>query len=339
MRSDSPVETSSQFSKPPWVTGFGRKVDNGARFLGIAILVQMLCIGFSNWHPVLELANHFAMHGLVVSLFITPILFRFGRNRLGIMLASAMLYLAILVQPWTLLPRVAASSDSAAGVQVLCWNLLAKNTSYEAMSKLVDQVDPDVLILIEVAPSLLDQISAISDRYPYLEAFPALGGSGIAVFSRIPGTEFEKQDFDCAFQPAIVAKLPFEESDTNLQIVAIHPLSPIPVGRTKTRNQQLQAFLSWADNTSGPICVCGDLNTTPWTRSFLDLLDNGFVDSRVGVGNCPSWPAWLGSFGLPIDHVLSKGGCEVFDRQVIQPSYGSDHLPVRFRLRPTRDAY
>lgn len=339
LNSSSAVEATSQGVK--WRLGprFGRNIGNTTRCLGLAILVQVLCIGCSNWHPILELANHFAMHGLVLSLFITPFLFRFGAKRLGALLVFAVVYLATLTQPWSLLPHAASSSDAEGAVQVLCWNLLAKNTSYEGMVELVDQVDPDVLVLIEVAPSLLEQIPEIADRYPYSAALPALGGSGIAVFSRIPGTGFEKQDFDCAFQPAIVAKFPWKNSQTDLQIVALHPLSPIPVGRTKTRDQQLQAFLRWANDTGGPICVCGDFNTTPWTRSFQSLQDAGFMDSRLGVGNCPTWPSWLGPFGLPIDHALSKGSCEIFDREVIASSHGSDHLPLRFRLRPARDSY
>jgi endonuclease/exonuclease/phosphatase (EEP) superfamily protein YafD len=77
--------------------------------------------------------------------------------------------------------------------------------------------------------------------------------------------------------------------------------------------------------------LAGDFNATPWCAGFAPLLAAGFEHGRRGQGLQASWPVALGAWGIPIDHVLTRGGVGVV-RQHLEPDVGSDHLPLRATL-------
>lgn len=298
----------------------------------LGLVLQTLSIWLSRLHPLFELPSHFAVHGVCLGLLLVPAVLYYRRKLLAICAFTAWSYLLLLVHPWSLYTAAAPSAlpHSATSVKVLVWNILVTNQSYEQIESLVIDHEPDVVILIETPPGLPQNLPTIVNGYPMSRTYLHWGGGGICVFSRVAGTEIELLDFECSQQPAMVATIP--SSTGAVKLVGMHPLSPLPVSRAIVRDKQLRAFARWAQAIEGPVCVCGDFNTTPWSASFRDLLSVGLRDSREGVGNCPSWPRSLGPIGIPIDHVLSKGNCSVSDRRVLSESPGSDHAPVVFTL-------
>lgn len=305
-----------------------------------AVSLQTLLILLSRSHPVLELANHFALHGVVVaSLSLIVLLFQSPRN--GMILYGLTLcwcYLLFLVQPWSLYLRSppAVAEDATNSITVLSWNILAVNRSYAEIEEVIQQADADVVVLIETQPNLLEQLPYLTASYPISHKVLDWGGNGICLFSRVAGTEIELEPFDCPQQPALIASIPGESNrdgqSKSVQLVGLHTLSPVPIRRTVLRDRQLAALRDWSAQQMTPICVCGDLNTTPWTHSFWQVERAGFVDSRLGVGNLATWPSLLGRWGIPIDHALTKGACHISERRVLATAPGSDHRPILFRL-------
>lgn len=245
----------------------------------------------------------------------------------------ALIYMLIIVQPWQLVRRTNTVAETRSdSLRVLSWNLLSVNRSYQQILQLIAETEPDVLIMIEVRPGLLEELPEISEQFPIALAQPSWGGAGIAAFSRVQGTRLRFQDFDFSKQPAIVAEIPGRHGGSTLQLVGLHTLSPLPTHRAAVRDRQFAALQRWAEKQNGPICVCGDFNTTPWTAPFRSMCEIGFVDSRLGAENGPSWPARLGVLGIPIDHALSKGECTITERRVLNTAPGSDHRPLLFTV-------
>lgn len=296
----------------------------------VAVCAHPILVTFSDWHPALELLNHLCMHALFASSLLLAVAVVTSRRIMRFFLAMATLMLLALTSAWDLVPAQAAPKrDSESNYRVLAWNLLATNEHYSEIEDLVFSQNPDVIVLIEVRPGVIDKLENISKKYPLALHRPSWGGEGIAVLSRIPVTSLEFEDFALPKQPGIVARLPGKDA-TAIDIVAVHTLSPLPLERVEFRDQQLKALADWSKDRTEPIVACGDFNITPWTQPFKNLLAEGFVDTRAGTGNGPSWPAELGPFGIPIDHVLAKGNCRVLNRRVLPQVRGSDHCPVVF---------
>jgi endonuclease/exonuclease/phosphatase (EEP) superfamily protein YafD len=83
-----------------------------------------------------------------------------------------------------------------------------------------------------------------------------------------------------------------------------------------------------AQAPAGGVVLLGDLNLTPWSPRFRDLLDDaGLRDASMQLPFEPTWRAPLPFLGLAIDHVLTSPGLAVTCSR-IGADVGSDHLPV-----------
>ncbi len=170
----------------------------------------------------------------------------------------------------------------------------------------------DVLVLVEVRPNLFEQVPLFDQMYKQRLAYPSWGGNGIAVLTNRDDIQLSRVDFGGMIMPSIVASL-----GDSVQVVGVHTWSPFPPQRAVHRDRQLADLTSWLQQQTKPACVVGDLNVTPWAPAFQKLLAAGLVDSRtLGFGNSASWPAWLGPLGIPIDHALSYGACDITSRKL-----------------------
>ncbi len=310
---------------------FGLTLQHVCITVACLLCLQAVCILLSRMNPWLELTVHFVVHGLLASLLIAPVLWATRHRRTAVVCLMLAFFFAVQVQPWLwLLPD--ADERYPESVKVLSWNVLATNEDVDEIEAVIHTSDPDILILIEVRPNLFEQIPYIQKNYPNSRVFTHWGGMGIGIFSKRADVVYEDQFFEIKVMPSIVARCTSTDGKRQVELVAMHTFSPTPPERALVRDRQLKAFETWALDREVPVCLAGDLNTTPWTRSFHALERAGFYDTRRGTGNQASWPAMLGDLGIPIDHVMTRGACRVWKRQVLPATNGSDHRPVEFEL-------
>ncbi len=297
------------------------------------VLVLIVFGGTSVW---LELFVHFSVHALVTTLVVIPILWFTEHRRTACVCSFVAACFIYLVQPWYFIPLGNASKPDA--LSVLSWNVFAANEEFDSIVDVIRNSNPDILVIIEVRPDLLERAPWITENYPHFEVLPdpGRGAAGIGVFCRHDNSKysakFSVHRFGFQRLPSIVATLASPDGTRHVDLVATHTYSPMPPRRADDRNKQLRKYLEWSLKQSNPQCLVGDLNTTPWTRCFWELERAGFRDSRHGAGNCPSWPSWLGPFGIPIDHAMTRGECTITERKVLSTDAGSDHQPIEFKL-------
>ncbi len=302
-------------------------------WLGIAVSIQVACHLLGRLSPVLELASHFSLHVIGFVLLLLPGLLFFRRFIMSAVMVASCGILLLSVQPWTLMPAASPSAQGKTQLQVLSWNILSANQQLDEIKSLLQNQAADVVVLYEVSPSLKGMFEELRYLYPIQLEKYSWGGEGIAVLSKLEDTQLRFEDFGQPRQPAIVATLPgTKHGDAPLQLVGMHTLSPIPTYRSRGRDLQLKSVASWTSTNSDAVCLCGDLNITPWAPGFQELLDAGLRDTRVGLGNMASWPASLGPLGIPIDHVLHNDKCQIISREVLSSSPGSDHKPILFTV-------
>lgn len=290
-----------------------------------------ICL-MSDLHPAIELLNHTSMHVFIAVSIVMPVAFVLREYFAALPLALAFALLSFQVQPLSLIlgpPDSEATYDNQ--VKVICWNMLATNENFDGLQSLLEEHTPDVLVLIELRPGVIERTGYLLDHYPRYRYRPSWGGEGIGIFAKEGVASFDFEQFGFEKQPALIANVN-GAGDRTLKLVGMHTLSPLPLDRVATRDLQLAELARWAQSVDEPIAVCGDFNISPWTTPFKNLLRSGFRDSRHGVGNEASWPAELGILGVPIDHVLARGQCEVTNRKVLGQVEGSDHQPVYFEV-------
>ncbi|MEZ4459287.1 MAG: endonuclease/exonuclease/phosphatase family protein [bacterium] len=215
--------------------------------------------------------------------------------------------------------RVEPSARSQ-DVRVLVINAYIGNPDQTRFVRLAQDTRADVVMVTELDEPLARALAA---EYPHSTS-QLNGVFGMGIFSRFPLTDITV-DTDPPFDaPRIHAKM----GDTSL--ILVHPLPPGNQAALEGRNALIQALAHTLQETTNPIILGGDFNTTTWSSHMAPLHR---VATRARSGG--TFPAHL-PLRIPIDHVFFRGFSEigVFE---FHEEFGSDHVPFVVVLRKGRD--
>ncbi|MFZ1989162.1 MAG: endonuclease/exonuclease/phosphatase family protein, partial [Alphaproteobacteria bacterium] len=135
--------------------------------------------------------------------------------------------------------------------------------------------------------------------------------------------------------PILTAQLavPTKAGATIIFVMAAHPLGPMQDWMARRRRGGLEALAKWASSMDAPVVLAGDLNVTPQSELFGQLLRQGHLfDTARGKFPPPTWLTPVPGLGLRLDHVLVSPDIEVAKRTV-GADYGSGHLPLTVDLK------
>jgi endonuclease/exonuclease/phosphatase (EEP) superfamily protein YafD len=292
---------------------------------GLALLTLAGFWGRRAWF--LDITSHFR-----VQYFALLLLASIGMLVLGqVWAAAAGLGLALL-NAAVILPRFISQAHAASNgpsYRLLLSNILRSNRSYHLLLELVVREQPDLLVLIEPDQAWIDALAELRQDYPYWQVAGREDAYGIALLSRRPFESAGVIHLGPAGVPTLMVRLRLANHDERLlTVIASHPPPPKGAVHSANRNDQLQALAHLVRQQSEAVMLCGDLNLSPWSPYFFDLLHNsGLADSGRGFGIQPTWPADNYLLRTPIDHCLVSSQISV-RRRSLGPPIGSDHLPV-----------
>ena len=205
-------------------------------------------------------------------------------------------------------------------------NLRAANTQYTRLFDMLDEEQPDIVVLQEVSPDWANELVRLTGTYPHSVVEARDGNFGIALLARFPLASAATVDSSPFDFPTIIATL--DVRGVPLQMIATHPM--IPVGRRNFdgRNEQLVSVAEFLRSANGRRVLVGDLNTSMWDVNYRFLeARTGLRNVRSGFGVMPTWPTFLPFAMIPIDHVLVSSEVGVRDLRT-GSRIGSDHLPL-----------
>ena len=237
--------------------------------------------------------------------------------------AAGLIAVANLVAIWPAHREPAGNAGTP--LRLVAANVHAANREHARFLRFVRETEPDVLLVLEVDGRWAAALAELRPSLPHRVIVPREDNFGIALLSRFP-LATETLELGDAGVPSIVAR--FERDGRSVVLIGTHPVPPVRSRISAERNRQLAAVAATARKAGGAAVVAGDLNVTPWSPRFADLLRDGRLsDSRRGFGLQPTWPAYFPPLLTPIDHVLVGDDWAVLDRR-IGPDVGSDHRPV-----------
>lgn len=288
--------------------------------------------GRVNW--LFELASHFRL--VYCYLFLALAILFLLIKRPGFLLGAAIFFLLNFSQ---VLPFYFPSSNKTKTdlptaikkhrtnrvnkVRILQFNVQGGlNSDFDKTIDLIDQTAPDIVGISEITETWKQVLDKRLKGYRYKLVQPKLGG--IALYSKIPLIESQLMYTGRIKRPRIVAQMRIADQPT--MIVFAHPVIPILHGNL--RNEELAAIGKELRDFDGASILFGDLNCTPWSCHFEELLKTANLqDSERGFGIVPTWSARWSIHLFPIDHCLVTKEFIVVDRKVLK-SVGSDHYPV-----------
>lgn len=302
------------------------KVAIGAVF-DVSILILIACsltrfLSAKNYYCELLSHLHLVWFGLLC--LTTAIAFAM-RRRSGFLSLAALVIAAIPIAS-LYVPANTTVLKSETQLRFLQMNLWGgKNRNFDQVTETIRNANPDVIGFSEITKRWNDELQKRVPEYKYTLADTRHGG--IAIFSKLP-LKGKVEYFSDLQRPRINATVTIDDAQpgTKLHMLFVHPV--IPIRLADKRNAELKVIAAEAQNTASPMIIAGDLNCTPWSQYFDDLLQPcDLHDTEQGFGPQCSWNAFLPIQIFPIDHVLASRGVRASKRTTLN-YVGSDHLPV-----------
>jgi endonuclease/exonuclease/phosphatase (EEP) superfamily protein YafD len=271
---------------------------------------------------VLDLTSHFRAQYGAALVVLAVLLLRARSFQAGI--TAALFALVNLTQILPLYCVAAPPPTGGRTYRVVFLNVYRANPAPEKVLEFLRNTDPDVVVLAELTPELLQRLQPLQSAYPFARCQIQRPGQGMGVWSRLPWEE--ATSFGDVGAASLVGQLSL--SGTRLTLIGVHATWPMGREPSQQRNAQFAQLARVVAAQEGPVMILGDLNCTSWSPHFQELVRAaGLTDSRQGFGLQPSWPAGLLPVGIAIDHCLISPGLSIRKRW-IGPPVGSDHYPV-----------
>ena len=311
----------------------GLRAVGGAYALFTVVAVALwLVVGDTSWTTLVNLAT-FWWSLPAVGLLLIALLLRDPRAALWFAVPA-------LLWGWAYGSAFVPGSppDTAADLRVVSFNTYVHAEGEQHVLDLVDDVEPDVLVLQEVFPprqAVLE--SALADVLPHHHVEQSPGVGGVGVWSRHPITDVRLVD-DASEVSRTTFVVTLDVDGQPVQVVPAHLISPCPsCGASILERLELEGDVRRAEigNVLGaldpdvPVVLAADLNSNERSSPYRRLVGAGFHDPQreVGVGMGFTWPADRAIPAmLRIDWILVRG-LDPVDAWVAD-GRGSDHRPV-----------
>jgi endonuclease/exonuclease/phosphatase (EEP) superfamily protein YafD len=220
-------------------------------------------------------------------------------------------------------------------VSLLNANVLLTNKDHGRLLKLIEELRPDVILLLEPGFDWGQAIKPLLGAYPYRLSEPLPNTYGMILLSRLP----MEGRIDHLLQPGVPsASVRLKLADgSGIRLRALHPEPPLPGDDSGERDAELVMVGRSVRDEGTATIVMGDLNDVAWSRtSRLFLKVGGMLDPRVGRGFYPTFNANYPLLRWPLDHLFVSPHFNLMQIDLLS-DIGSDHLPIHFRLCLAKD--
>lgn len=220
-------------------------------------------------------------------------------------------------------------------IRLVLANVLMDNRQSESLLQIVEDRQPDLLLLMEVDDWWMDAVQPVKASYPYRLEQPNDKAYGMALYSRWPIS----QDSIAYLSNENVPSFHFTLQLPTGQQVRVHTVHPVPPKQfadlPDNAGQEEVALTKVGRMVVGdrlPAIVTGDFNDVAWARTVRLMQAEGQLhDVRVGRGFYNSFDAHAWYMRWPLDHVLVTKEFRVAQLERLG-HIGSDHFPIYAEL-------
>ncbi|HPO12376.1 MAG TPA: endonuclease/exonuclease/phosphatase family protein [Candidatus Hydrogenedentes bacterium] len=231
-----------------------------------------------------------------------------------------------LLAPGYFPPPNPAPAGQQPNFRILQFNTYKHRSNPDALIKLVRETSPDIILFQEFDKEWEAALKPLETLYPHHTGFPRYPGGGPDLGQYWRTDSSTPQVLAESGVPAVTTTLMINQRP--VQIFNVHTAAPFSPRRARHHREQMHALALHLRGTSSPVIVVGDLNTTPWSQYYQELLRHSdLISARQGFGILGSWPSFFGLLRVPLDQVLVSAEINVI-RCRVGPGLGSDHRPV-----------
>ncbi len=302
----------------------------------LIVVVTFLPLSNTNawWVRVMDFPR--VQIAMVGGLVLFAALFLPGTSRF---LVPFLMIVACGYQLWRVFPytpfaplEMKLAEDGPDSVKILASNVLMENDRHGALLQVIEQVDPDVLLLMETDQTWLDALEPALEGYSTVIREPKDNYYGMIFATRLPVDEARIVYLTSDDTPSAFAQLTAPGGVT-FRFVGLHPQPPVPGVDTQDRDAQIYYAARFARKSGVPLVVAGDFNDVAWSDTSKTFKHVGqYLDPRIGRGFFSSFDAGRFYLRFPIDQLYVTDDVAVVSIKR-RAHIGSDHFPMAATLR------
>ena len=255
------------------------------------------------------------------------------------LLASVALQI-YFVYPYTTLGeqsvRSANSGEAAseATVSLMIANVYMHNREIGSLIEIVEQADPDMVLLMETNQWWITALQPLRRQYSYVQEYPLGNTYGMALYSRYPWQDMQIEFFQHDSVPSFHTEVQLPNGQS-FQFHGMHPVPPVRSRYPDNKGEKEQELLIVGRRVAQqdqPAVVVGDFNDVAWSNtSRLFQTEGELNDTRAGRGLYSSFDAKSSIMRWPLDHVYVTSDFVLTDFERLG-EFGSDHFPIYAKL-------
>lgn len=287
------------------------------------------------WVRILDFPRlQFAAAGAVVLLLAVSLLSGPVRVVIAVLMVAACGYQIWRVFPYTVFAptEMTLAADGPHAVKVLAANVLMENERHDLLRGVIEDFDPDVLLLMETDQTWIDALEPVLEGYATVIREPKDDHYGMVFATRLAAEDARIVRLTTRDTPAVFAQLS-GPGGTAFRFVGLHPRPPVPGTSTEERDAQIRYAARFAAKSGMPLIAVGDFNDVAWSDTSQMFKHVGrYLDPRIGRGIYSSFNAEKFYLRFPIDQFYVTEDVAVVSIQR-QPYIGSDHFPMAATIR------
>lgn len=259
---------------------------------------------------------------LLTALPVVLVVAALGARRLALGVGLGMVAAAALLVVQHRTVSHPAVPTANADLTVIWFNLHWTNrTDPGQIAEALIASDADIVILAEPG-AVRSMRQRLAEAYPHQAG--CQGPCGMVVLSRIPFDLLAVQRPGPMNDDRMMVLGINVDGRAPLTLVGLHLIKPWYYGIAE---QEIDTVFRTLARYPGPMVLAGDLNSAPWSKRLRKIVaTTDLILPRIPI---PTWPAQAGSFGIPLDHVMVRGGPVLRRLEPWGMGLGSDHRGLR----------
>ncbi|THH34602.1 endonuclease/exonuclease/phosphatase family protein [Neolewinella litorea] len=221
------------------------------------------------------------------------------------------------------------NEQNTAGIMIA--NVLITNKSAGPFLEIVNDRDPEMLLVMEVDQWWIDQLAPLEETYPHVVKYPTDNAYGMALYSRLPLAGTEIKFFNHDDVPSIHTRVDLPSGES-FMFHGIHPVAPVPSKKYPDNQGEKEVALGkvaeMVAEEALPAVVAGDFNDVSWSNTARLFEQQGNLNNvRLGRGLYNSFDAHSFLMRWPLDHYFVTADFALLELERL-PKFGSDHFPL-----------
>lgn len=288
----------------------------------VGTLATVLGFFGSTWW-LFDLAANFRAH-LCVVLLIVALLYALLFSK-----ATGLFFMAMAaVNGLLILPLYTSSQEPAANddrMQIVSFSVQQRTSIRDQTYRWIDTLDADLIVLLDTTDDWSRGTEQL-EGYTIQSQIPIDRTFGITIVSP-EAVDAQLLRISRLRDSAVRIEATIGDSPVAIYAVQARPMSNEP--DANDRDEYLAEIGRMVRAESIPTVVVGDLQATPWSHAFRDLVSTADLKNSLdSFGLQTTWPAdrWA-LFRLPLDHLLHSDDLTTVDRY-LGPTFGVAHRPI-----------